>query len=195
MRNLSILLIFMMFSSISYAIDKPVPETKGEEKFTGALVINLSRDSDYEKIEAPADIILIDPFGRKTGINPIQNEKYSEIPNASYYLESISDAESGAPGPESVFIDVHNPVNGQYRIQVIGREKSMYALEISTYDINLEKSNVVFTKIPIEKGLMHEYKINYSDKPGSKIEVVREPATSLVESDFFAMTGLVFQFP
>lgn len=144
---------------------------KEPHKFEGALDIRIHPVGD--RLEPPAELLLIDPQGRKVGNDPRTSETCTEIPNASYERESIADDVSGAPGPETAIIYVGNPESGEYCLQVIGRESSGYDLEIRAYDCEMDPSDAIFTNVTIHKDVDHTYLIKYSSKKGSKIEATR----------------------
>ena len=56
-------------------------------KFKGALTIRIHPHGD--QLEPPAELLLIDPEGRRVGRNPITDTTFSEIPDASYGDEGI----------------------------------------------------------------------------------------------------------
>lgn len=171
-KKLFIILVLLLLAIISIA--RGETENKGifiEEhyEFIGALDIRIH--SSEEKLYPPAELLLIDQQGRKTGHNPQTNKTYMEIPHASYEEESISDAVSGMPGPVTKIIHIRNPISGEYRLNVIGKESSEYDLEIKGYDCQMNPSHEKFLNEEILKNNAQEYTIQYSNKKGSKIRV------------------------
>jgi hypothetical protein len=142
-------------------------------KFKGALTIRIHPHGD--QLEPPAELLLIDPEGRRVGRNPITDTTFSEIPDASYGYEGIDDAVSGAPGPQTAIIDMRNPITGRYTLQVIGTESAKYDLSIRGYDSDICPSDAGFLDVMIQKGSEHTYFIAYSNDKGSRIEAVRAP--------------------
>jgi hypothetical protein len=140
-------------------------------KFEGALDIRIHPVG--ERLSPPAELLLIDPQGRKVGNDPRTSKTYAEIPNSSYERESIADDVSGAPGPETAIIHIGNPASGEYSLRVIGRESSQYDLEIRGYDCEMDPADAMFTNVTIQNEVEHTYLINYSNKKGSKIEARR----------------------
>jgi hypothetical protein len=142
---------------------------KDPYEFIGALDIRIH--SSEEKLSPSAELLLIDQQGRKTGHNPQTNKTYMEIPHSSYEEESISDAVSGMPGPVTKIIHIRNPISGEYRLKVIGKESSEYDLEIKGYDCQMNPSHEIFLNEKILKNSEQEYTIQYSNKKGSRIRV------------------------
>ena len=140
-------------------------------KFKGALDIRIHPHGD--QLEPPAELLLIDPQGRKIGRDPITDTTFSEIPDASYGYEGIDDAVTGAPGPQTAIIDVRNPATGQYVLQVIGKESAKYDLAIRGYDCEMNPSDAEFLNLMIHKDSEHTYLIKYSNDIDSQIEVVQ----------------------
>jgi hypothetical protein len=153
-------------------------ESHGTEpfKFEGALDIRIHPAGD--QLEPPAELLLVDPEGRKIGRDPITNTTFSGIPNASYGQEGIDDAVSGAPGPQTAIIDVRNPATGKYVLQVIGKESAKYDLAIRGYDCEMDPSDAEFLNVMINKDSKHTYSIEYSNDKGSQIEVVQTRETT-----------------
>jgi hypothetical protein len=169
-KKLFIILVLLLLAVISIA--RGETENKGNfikehYEFIGALDIRIH--SSEEKLYPPAEILLIDQQGRKTGHNPQTNKTSMEIPHASYEEESISDAVSGMPGPVTKIIHIRNPISGEYSLKVIGKESSEYDLEIRGYDCEMNPSHEKFLNVEIMKNSEQEYIIQYSNKKGSKI--------------------------
>jgi len=140
-------------------------------KFEGALDIRIHPAGD--QLEPPAELLLIDPEGRKVGRDPIADTTFSEVPDASYGYEGIDDAVSGAPGPQTAIIDIRNPGTGQYSLRVIGKESAKYDLAMRGYDCEMAPSDAEFLNVMIHKDSEHAYSIEYSNDKGSQIEVVQ----------------------
>jgi hypothetical protein len=119
-----------------------------------------------------AEILLIDPKGRKTGMNPLARGNYQEIPYSVYELEGIDDDETEEPGPSSGIIDVWcQPEDGTYTLQVIGTASGKYELEVMGVDRAQTSSLRVLPATTIAKDATHRYSIQYSKKPGTKVKV------------------------
>jgi hypothetical protein len=167
------IILFLLVLAI-FSIARGETENKGNAikehyEFLGALDIRIH--SSEEKLHPPAELLLIDQQGRKTGHNPQTNKIYMEMPHSSYEEESISDAVSGMPGPVTYIIHIRNPISGEYRLNVIGKESSEYDLEIKGYDCQMNPSHETFLNEKILKNSEKGYTIQYSSKKGSKIRV------------------------
>jgi len=171
-KKLFIIHVLLLVTVISLA--RSETDTQGNfikehYEFIGALDIRIH--SSEEKLYPPAELLLVDQEGRRTGHNPQTNKTYMEIPHASYEEESISDAVSGMPGPVTKIIHIRNPISGEYRLNVIGKESSEYDLEIQGYDCQMNPSHETFLNEEILKNSEQEYIIHYSNQKGSKVKV------------------------
>jgi hypothetical protein len=144
------------------------------EDFTGALDIRIHAEAG--KLKPPAELLLKDPQGRKIGLDPRLDKTYREIPHAFYEFEGIADAVSGAPGPESGIIDVRNPVDGSYTLEIIGKKSGYYTIEITGYDENLEPSKILLKKAKITQGSSRTFSFTYSHEPGKRSVTPEKPA-------------------
>lgn len=122
----------------------------------------------------PADLILIDPQGRKTGHDPRIDQMFRDIPGSSYETEGIDDDVTGAPGPETLIIFVRNALGGEYTLRVVGIADAAYDLELRGVDRELNPSTVRFLDIDIQADSDHRYVIQYSAEPGERIEASRD---------------------
>jgi hypothetical protein len=100
-----------------------------------SITVRIYNSSDTEK-NTPAEVMLIDPQGRRTGFDAtapfnttlLINEIH-EIPHSNYVIEGIAD-NTGGGGDEPFYRElyVHKPLPGRYIIQIIGRQTGGYRL-------------------------------------------------------------------
>lgn len=161
----------VLFFCLAEAQNNPfILAPEKSHKFKGALDIRIHPSEN--KLHPSGELLIVDPLGRKTGTDPRINKTYTEIPDSSYESEGIADLETGAPGPETKIIDIENPMEAEYTLYVIGTESSAYDMEIRGYDCEMSHSHIDFLDIGIFEGEEHKYTIRYSNKKGSKIEVI-----------------------
>jgi hypothetical protein len=121
---------------------------------------------------SPGELVLTDPQGRRTGFDPLTNTSYDEIPQSNYVIYAREDAESGTEASDPMkSIYIHQPITGEYTLEVIGTGEGKYALEIDTRDIEFNPSNILVTDVPISTGIVHSYMLNYDKTVGAKIEI------------------------
>ncbi len=169
-KKLFIIHVLLLLAAFSLARGEPDGNfIKEHYESIGALDIRIH--SSEEKLYPPAELLLVDQKGRKTGTDPRTHKTYSGIPHASYEGESISDAVTGAPGPVTKIINIRNPISGEYRLKVIGKESSEYDLEITGYNNQMNPSHEKFLNEKILNNSEQEYIIYYSNQKDSKIKV------------------------
>jgi hypothetical protein len=155
-------------------VEKDLPKTG--PRYEGALDIRIHGEED--RLNPPAELLLVDPEGRRTDTDPRTGRTFSEMPNAFYEHEGIADLESGASGPETGIVYVRNPVSGDFTLKVIGKERFAYVLEVRGYDCEMGYSGRTFGHVNIHQNAEHIYLIKYSNEEGGTVEVTRIPPLS-----------------
>lgn len=131
-------------------------------------------------LHSPAEFYVVDPQGRRTGLDPITNISYEEIPNASYGDighdddTDITDTSGGSVDPVTKEFYVGRPVDGEYTIVVTGTAQGSYTMEIDALDTTaalLAGDTVYFNNIPVSTNLVHKYSFMYSSTPGSSFTI------------------------
>lgn len=124
------------------------------------------------KLFSPAELLVTDPAGNRTGIDPATNKTYSEIPNSAYDAEGLDDDVTGAadPDPVKVFSIAPAAPQGDYTVQVTGTGTGTYTLEAMRYDVNgkFQDSSQV-DDVPITPGEVHIYSVDYSTSSSSQL--------------------------
>lgn len=112
-----------------------------------------------------AELLVTDPRGRRTGLDPRTSIAYNEIPDASYNVETY-------PGrPYMVFL-LDDPLDGNYKIQVIGTETGSYTLDIGIYDeLGDPASETVSGEAEVDS--VDTYLMDYSSAPGVGFSILR----------------------
>jgi len=138
------------------------PEFKWQDRLSGMTI----------KLYSPAELLLTDPQGRRTGRDPIGNVDFEEIPESAYVDDSIVDPETGEPVPPIMAIEVLEPIEGMYRLQVIGTQAGSYSLYIRPLDKTGESpAQIIFGDIPTYVGAVHHYILEYSASPGALLRL------------------------
>jgi hypothetical protein len=124
-------------------------------------------------LASPAELVITDPNGLKTGVDPNKNTIYNDDPNASYFLDQIEpDDDTIPPSPGVKWFYTNAPVDGNYTIQVIGTGSGTYHLYIQGYDEMGEPSTTELTS-QIEPGIMDSYRMEFSDTTGVAPELLQ----------------------
>ena len=132
-----------------------------------------SRDKQGIFINPNVEFFLIDPLNRKTGQDPINKLDYNEIPASNYWRYTVEDPETGESGSASIILEVGQIVSGDYQIEVIGKNKGTYTIEILIYDVDQNPTSEDFENIPITPGEMHTYIFHFEKTPGYEVKIKR----------------------
>ncbi|MEK7521058.1 MAG: hypothetical protein AAB560_03195, partial [Patescibacteria group bacterium] len=94
--------------------------------------------SIYLYLASPAELLIVDPLGRKLGKDPIANTVYNEIPDGSYTQEGPIITSDTSLDPNQIHktkvIYIPTPVEGNYDIRVIGTDTGIYEISTLIYD-------------------------------------------------------------
>lgn len=85
--------------------------------------------------DAPVELILTDPQGRRTGFDPITNTSFQDIPASEYSTTIYSDELNFSfVQPPFKALDMANQMSGQYTLSVIGTGSSSFAVDVIASD-------------------------------------------------------------
>lgn len=121
-------------------------------------------DNVYVNITADygAQLMLIDPQGRKTGYDVSSAQTLSGIPGAVYSNDSISDATDASPDPaesESRVIEIHSAAMGRYSLLVNPTDRSTYNIGFSCTGIDGPSAHISASDLGIAPGEEHSFNI------------------------------------
>lgn len=118
---------------------------------------------------SPAELLITDPQGRRTGVDPRAGSTYSEIPGTFYSTRSLdSDDGSGETAHPVKEFYSSSPLDGKYTIQVIGTGNGPYTLEVLTYDTAGDPSYNTTVSGQIDVNSVDTYLLEYSSAPGGQ---------------------------
>ncbi|MFH1162234.1 MAG: PxKF domain-containing protein [Candidatus Jorgensenbacteria bacterium] len=123
-------------------------------------------------LASPAELLVIDPQGRRLGRDPISNIVYSEILNSSYGRDGISNADTEVPDSPHIVknIWVPEPITGSYEVKVIGTASGTYSLNSLIYDASSTPHLATFSGITAPNSET-DYTLNYSTSTPQEISV------------------------
>ncbi|MEK7559212.1 MAG: C39 family peptidase [Patescibacteria group bacterium] len=162
-------------------------------------------NSDFSSIEvavlAPAQVIITDPDGNKTGFEPNSSIVVSNIPNSSYFFDEALADDTGqrpAPPPNAGvhWAIVQTPQVGQYQIEVIGSSNQPYSFAIygSDQDANVgfklfegQQSSTLpvhylfeYSPIPNETAISQQVPIDV--KPNGNSDIINPKSNGVIRA-------------
>lgn len=134
-----------------------------EQQFTD----NLSNMSFT--FHSPVEAFIVDPLGRRKGLDPRTGVTYDEIPDAFYgEYSTIGPVIPDGYEPPKV-LEMQRPIEGTYTLSVVGTGEGTYDAEFRMYDQNLGRSQKEFVDIATAPGVVHTYQIEFSKATGAQI--------------------------
>ncbi|GAB4362793.1 MAG: hypothetical protein Kow00128_02910 [Deltaproteobacteria bacterium] len=125
-------------------------------------------DANHGSIEirlgSPAEILVIDPSGRRTGYDSSSGSDLHEIPSSAYFLDGIDDDLSGETEPEVRTLFIDEPIDGLYRIQVIGTGTGEFWIKFLSNDRTGDVSHQTMNGT-IGSQKRYDYELDYSSDP------------------------------
>ena len=85
-----------------------------------------------------AEIMLIDPSGRRTGFSPIAGGTLEEIPQSVHFLDCLEESDlTGMPGTDTAHsVVISQPPQGAYQLYLIGSNSVNYTLDVRSFSIS-----------------------------------------------------------
>ena len=143
----------------------------GNRQFVGPEFTYIDRSGIWIVFHSPGELHLTDPLGRRLGYDPIRNVSYNEIPNGAYVQTGLADDDPNADPDYKKVIEIIEPVEGEYRLSVVGTGSGTYDLSIVLMDVDSKSSGGRFNNMLIELGVVHKYDFLFSKAPGSETKV------------------------
>jgi len=138
--------------------------TPSKGRFHGLTIKLVSFGRDKVPEDLVSELLLTDPQGRRTGRNPKVKVEYEEIPRSSY-------GQGDADAPMQA-LDIPEPLDGLYLLQVIGTAIGPYSLYLFPWDENGDSPNQPhLDDTPTVPGMVHLYTLDYTRTPGVLMKV------------------------
>lgn len=115
-------------------------------------------------------LMVVDPEGRKTGVEPAAGRTDRQIPRSTYSGNTgIDDDRTGQADPDpGKEVEIMGPQVGGYAIQLAAAEASRYRLEVRAFDQQPPRdAHRALAGIEIAKGAIHRYRLLYDRTPSS----------------------------
>jgi parallel beta-helix repeat protein len=174
------------FCCRGYNVEQVVKDKKYYERgYYGNGQLRLRTDtigvkSLYVSVYCPVDLFVVDPEGKRIGMDPFTQEVVNEIPDAIYIGSDVY--------PEIVWIP--SPLEGKYNIALIGTNAGSYNLtiEYETEPFETLSQNLTGT---ITKNVIHSYPISLTSEEmtvapltlGLIADIILNPATLNLQSN------------
>ncbi|MEW6411136.1 MAG: hypothetical protein AB1483_01535 [Candidatus Zixiibacteriota bacterium] len=136
--------------------------------------------SDYSAIDIwcgpHSEALIVDPWGRRIGLDLVTGTSYQEVPDASYYPRYIESSES-LSGPEVKELHILGPADGDYRLTVtatrdsVGSPYKSSSASIECYYSDDDARDVTgrdFRSIEMAIGEVHSFIIHFDKTPSGK---------------------------
>lgn len=128
----------------------------------------------YDKVvidfHSPGELLLTDPLGRRTGLDPSTGLSYREIPSSSYSLTRESDIERDVAS-ETKVLAVGSASPGTYTLRITGTGEGPYTIGVHSYDASQTPATSYVLGVPISTGEVHTLQFDKSSVPGSGLEL------------------------
>ncbi len=148
------------------------------------------------QIFSPAQAFIVDPLGRRRGLNPADGISYDEIPDVTATLGEASFTTLPdfpvPPDPDPVkYIHINQPVQGEFQIQIVGTGSGPYTLEIIKIDAFGTETTQLIHGNTVE-GQIDPVAVNYKNNENDVIPPVT--VSDFVEAPWNRINPLVIHF-
>jgi hypothetical protein len=140
----------------------------------------VSLNSMEYALGSPAELLVTDPSGNRTGSDPRTGATYDEIPDTTYLSDAIGFSDSGTTMTPHVVktFSASAPVAGVYSVQVIGTGSGSYSLTSITYDTAGNPTTVSLNG-QAEPNSVDSYAVTYSPINGAPTTISLPPSLGL----------------
>lgn len=121
-------------------------------------------------LHSPAELLITDPSGLRTGFDPITNSAFAENPNGAYGDDSLDDPEDTSDAPINISaktLEVSPVATGAYTLTVTGTDTGTYDLEFASFDPTFQQNGTVINGMPVSAGSVQKFLITTPVVPGA----------------------------
>jgi hypothetical protein len=132
--------------------------SRGTRQFQGPDlngVISTFSGNVTVRIHSPAELLITNSAGQKTGFDPITHTSFSQIPNAVYLHENITDPTDDSDNPaetDTKVLDLGSPAADTFTLTVTGTDFGSYRLEFRSLDPNFKLTAARIRDVPTSPG-------------------------------------------
>lgn len=112
------------------------------------------------KIHSPAELLITNSAGQRTGLDPVTNTSFNEIPGAAYFDDTITDLEDTSDDPaesDSKTLDLGAPAADTFTLTVTGTDVGTYSLELTSFDPSFQQTGTALQDIPTSPGAIQTF--------------------------------------
>ena len=115
------------------------------------------------RLHSPAELLITDGQGRRSGYDPLTNQSFNEIPGASYFkLGGIEDDTTGEfLESDTKILNIPNADLGNYTLTVTGTGNGTYNMEIIGLNQANTNSTIGYGSVPVSPLEVHTYQIKF----------------------------------
>lgn len=126
--------------------------------------------------DSVANVIVVDPRGRRLGDDPKAHSHYDEIPNAYYEGGGLDDDETGeAEEDPAKILFIPTPVVGEFKLSVFLEKTGTYSCEVLAYDSAGNTSKSDSGEVEGKEGDVQKLTVSFNGTPGSKVKISNTP--------------------
>jgi len=125
-------------------------------------------------LHSPAELLLTDSSGLRTGIDPIAGASFAEIAGATYNDDSFDDPNDDTDTPAHVdakVLDLTPGAPGTYNLTVTGTGTGTYDLDLTAFDPTFQRSYTTIEDMPVSPGSTQVYTFTLPVAPGGSFPV------------------------
>ena len=107
------------------------------------------------------EALVVDPLGRKLGLDPITSQRYDEIPWSGYGapIRDVSTEEMRNPPKE---IEITGAINGDYLVRVTGIGSGKYGIQVWLDNKTRQSySKTLASDVQTSRNAVHTYSVHY----------------------------------
>lgn len=111
-------------------------------------------------LHSPAQLLITNSAGQSTGFDPITNTSFTQIPNAAYVDDSITDVTDNSDDPaqiDSKQLILKPPAQDTYTLTVTGTDVGTYELELISLDANRQHTATALKDFPTSPGAVQKF--------------------------------------
>lgn len=134
-------------------------------------------------VASPVQILVTDPSGKKTGFDPTVGETIFGIPNSGYAEDHI-DSDSDEPVQTGFVktLDIIQPEDGNYRIELIGEGLGVYTLAVMAVD-NDGAFHEIKTSGVTDSGITSSFDTSFSATATEAPPLIKEVSFASIHRD------------